>query len=137
MSPATSLTVKEVMVGAEGGGGGVQLMEKVSLSFGAKVIKAPPPLELVMVTPETGLVTVRVVWVPSGSTSTSVLDIEPEPLNPKGFMLQEAEEQEEASTAIRAVSAGSETFVTTTSSYMLPLEVVPPTRKVTVAPGAI
>src|SRR3989338_6875230 len=118
------------MVGVEMG---EQDMEKVSSSSGTRVINSSPPFEFVMVTPEVGLVTVKVAVVPPVSTVTSKLPAELEPLSPKGLMLQEAEGQDEASTEIRADSTGSEILLTATSSY-IPSSVA--RRKVTVSPGS-
>src|SRR3989338_757803 len=121
------------MVGA---GEGEQDMKKISSSSGTRVINSSPPFEFVMATPEVGLVTVRVVGVPSLSTGTSKLPAELEPLSPKGLMLQEAEGQDDASTEIRANSARGEIFLTATSSYIVPLDVEPDNLKVTVVPAA-
>src|SRR3989338_3372875 len=99
------------MVGA---GEGEQDMKKISSSSGTRVINSSPPFEFVMATPEVGLLTVRVVGVPSLSTGTSKLPAELEPLSPKGLMLQEAEGQDRDSPKKEPDSTGREKFLTAT-----------------------
>src|SRR3989338_11346521 len=99
------------MVGVEMG---EQDMEKVSSSSGTRVINSSPPFEFVMVTPEVGLVTVKVAVVPPVSTVTSKLPAELEPLSPKGLMLQEAEGQDRDSPKKEPDSTGREKFLTAT-----------------------